>query len=74
MNGDTIRKALEPYLSDVDITRDDVSDCTVKPFRKFEGDEGFLRWYANNDLITHKLGGSWIRATKYTKARWRMPK
>ena len=73
MDHDAIRKALEPYLSEVDIPRDDVAGVTVKPFRTFDDDKGFLRWYEINDAIK-KLGGSWVKATKYTKAHWRIPK
>lgn len=73
MDSDAIREALAPYLADVDILRYDVGGCTVKPFRSFEDDEGFLRWYEINDAI-NKLGGSWIRATKYTKGHWRIPR
>ena len=73
MDHDAIRKALEPYLADLDILRDDVAGVTVKPFRTFDDDKSFLRWYEINDAIK-KLGGSWVKATKYTKAHWRIPK
>lgn len=73
MDHDAIRKALAPYLSDVDILRDDASGCTVKPFRSFDGDKGFLRWYEINDAI-RKLGGSWVKGTRFTKGHWRIPR
>lgn len=75
MNHDAIRKALAPYLSDVDILRDDVAGVTVKPFRDSlhdESDESFLRWF-EIDRAIGKLGGTWMRATKYTKGHWRIP-
>ena len=73
MHRDPIRKALEPYLADLDILRDDVAGVTVKLFRNFDDDKAYLRWYEINDAIK-KLGGSWVKATKYTKAHWRIPK
>ncbi|MGA2626206.1 MAG: hypothetical protein ABSF63_03985 [Candidatus Bathyarchaeia archaeon] len=75
MDHDAIHKALEPYLSDLDILREDVSGVTVKPFRNLRDsdDKSFLRWYEINDAIK-ELDGTWIAATKYTAAHWRIPK
>lgn len=70
---DAIRRALAPFLSDVDILRDDVGGCTVKPYRYADDDESFLRWYEINDAIK-KLGRSWVKGSKYTSGHWRIPK
>ncbi len=75
---DAIRKALEPYLTNLDILRDDVAGYTVtfdKPFRhpRELDDNTFVVWYKVNEIIT-RLGGSWVTATRFTKAHWRIPK
>ena len=70
MDHDAIRKALEPYLSNLDIIRDDVGGCTITPCRiEFRDD----KWYKVDDAIK-KLGGSWVMATKFTRGYWRIPK
>ncbi len=65
--------ALEPYLADLDILRGDVEGCTVKPYRNFDDDKNYLRWYAINNAIK-KLGGMWIKPTRFTVGHWRIPK
>jgi hypothetical protein len=68
MDHDAIRKALEPYLSNLDIIRDDVGGCTITPYRiEFQDD----RWDEINDAIK-KLDGSWVKATKFTRGYWRI--
>ncbi|MGA3405068.1 MAG: hypothetical protein ABSD49_04985 [Candidatus Bathyarchaeia archaeon] len=39
MESDRIRRALSPYLADLDIVRDDAGGCTVKPFRNVDDDK-----------------------------------
>jgi hypothetical protein len=73
MNHDPIRKALEPYLGELGILRDDAGGVTVKPFRDSTVDKSFLRWYEINAGI-NRLGGSWVKATRFTEGHWRIPK
>jgi hypothetical protein len=73
MHRDPIRKALEPYMADVDILHDDPGGVTVKPYRDSTDDKSFLRWYEINSTI-NRLGGSWVKATRFTEGHWRIPK
>ncbi len=68
-----MQSVLAPYLGDLDILRDDAAGVTVKPFRNYDDDKSYLRWFEINRAIT-KLGGSWVKGTRYTKAHWRIPK
>ena len=64
-----ILQVLERYLSNLDI-HDDVGGCTIIPYRiEFRDD----RWEKINDAIK-KLDGSWVKATKFTRGYWRIPK
>jgi len=72
LESDRVRKVLEPYLSDLDIVRDDVGGCTVKPFRNVDDDKSFLQWY-KIDRAIRKLHGSWVKPTRFTKGHWRIP-
>lgn len=66
----TIRKALESHLSNLDITPDDAGGYTIVPHKiEFQDD----KWYEINDVIK-KLHGSWVKATKFTRAYWKILK
>jgi len=47
-------------LADLEILRDDPGG-TVTFHGNLEDDETYLYWYKINDLITHKLSGTWNR-------------
>ena len=65
-----IRKALEPYLSNLDIISDDAGGFTIVPHGiEFQD----TRWYAINEPIK-KLDGSWVKPTKFTRGYWQILK
>lgn len=73
MHRDPIRKALAPYLSELLFPREDAAGILIKPLRDATDDKSFLRWYEINDRIK-RLGGSWVKPTKFTDGHWRIPK
>jgi hypothetical protein len=74
MHSDPIRKALEPYMADLEIRRDYLQGLMVA----FHGDRDkddatWLRWYKINSRI-NRLGGRWVKATRWERAHWRIPR
>jgi hypothetical protein len=67
---DAIHKALESYLSNLDIVRDDAGGFTIIPHGIEFRDK---KWYEINDAI-RKLDGSWVKATQFTRAYWKIVK
>lgn len=73
MDADRVRSVLEQYLSDLEFPREDAGGILVKPLFSQSTDEGFLHW-AKIDRVVSRLGGSWIKASRYMEGHWRMPK
>ncbi len=71
MDRGPLRKALAPYLSDLEFHREHSAGTTVKPFRDLRNsdDESFLYGYKINDVI-NGLGGCWVAASTYVKGHW----
>jgi hypothetical protein len=67
---DAIHKALESYISNLDITPDDAGGYTIVPHKIEFRDK---KWYEINDAI-RKLNGSWVKATQFTRAYWKIVK
>jgi len=70
MESDPVRKLLKPYLADLEILHDDPGGCTVAPWNIEYCDS---RWHEINDAIK-QLDGSWIKATRFSKGHWRIPR
>jgi hypothetical protein len=73
MESDRIRKELASYLTDLNFVHEGPAGATVEYLGERETDQGWLHWYEINDAIK-RLGGSWVKATKYTESHWRIPK
>jgi hypothetical protein len=75
MDTDRIRRALKPYLADLNFVRDDASGCVVAYLGDRESDQGWLKWFKLDRLITEELGGSWVQQSpRFYKAHWRIPR
>jgi hypothetical protein len=72
LESDRVRRTLEPYLVILNFIHDDVGGSTVEYSGNLDDDEGYLRWFKINRLI-NELGGSWRKATKYSRGHWRVP-
>ncbi len=70
MNHDPVRKALEPYLPDLEFLQESAAGCTVASHNiEFRSD----RWYDITKIV-RGLGGDWVKANKFMKGHWRIPK
>ncbi|MGD0425056.1 MAG: hypothetical protein ABSA92_16625 [Candidatus Bathyarchaeia archaeon] len=71
MESDPIRRQLKSFLADLFFVHDVPGQSyTIAPVKIELWSE---KWHQVNDII-EKLGGGWVKSTKFSNGHWRIPR